>query len=228
MWNRSGIGGDVMLKKSLPVAVIVGMLALAGCARDKVGSGVEKSDIRRVGAFRSISLAAEIDVVVSVGEKRSVIVRGDGNLIGDVGTAVDGKKLEISQPENIDFEPKVGLGVEVSLPDLAAVEVSGAGEMRVEGVERDSFRADVSGAGNLRASGNVGRVEIDVSGAGDADFDALIARDVSVDVSGAGDVVVHATESLAASVSGAGDVTYSGDPEEVQTDISGAGDVDPG
>jgi hypothetical protein len=29
-------------------------------------------------------------------------------------------------------------------------------------------------------------------------------------------------------VSGAGDVTYTGDPSDVQTDVSGAGDVDPG
>jgi hypothetical protein len=51
---------------------------------------------------------------------------------------------------------------------------------------------------------------------------------VNVDLSGAGDVHVHATESLDASVSGAGRVLYPGDPADVKTDVSGAGTVEKG
>jgi hypothetical protein len=51
----------------------------------------------------------------------------------------------------------------------------------------------------------------------------LVAREAVIEISGAGDVHVHATESLTASVSGAGDVIYTGDPEEVNKDVSGAG-----
>jgi hypothetical protein len=86
----------------------------------------------------------------------------------------------------------------------------------------------VSGEGDLQANGHVDWVEAEVSGAGDVDFTQLVARDAIVEISGADDIRVHATESLSASVSGAGDVTYTGDPSDVQTDVSGAGDVDPG
>jgi hypothetical protein len=66
-----------------------------------------------------------------------------------------------------------------------------------------------------------------VSGAGDVRLDQLVAREAKVEVSGAGSVHVHATDSLTASVSGVGDVVYSGRPEDVQKDVSGVGDVRP-
>jgi hypothetical protein len=206
----------------------LGLLVVAGCAADKVGSGDETSETREVDPFSRIVMGAEAEVVVAIGEEQQVTVRGDDNLVGDIGTAVEGDRLEISQPDNVDFEPKAGLVVEISVPELAAAEVSGAGNMSMDDVQGESFRAEVSGAGNLRATGRVDRVEAEVSGAGDVDFTQHFARDAIVEISGAGDIRVHATESLSASVSGAGDVTYTGDPSDVQTDVSGAGDVDPG
>lgn len=218
-----------MLRGNLIVAATSGLLVvIAGCATDKVGSGDETSETREVGPFSRIVMGAEAEVVVTVGDEQQVTVRGDDNLVGDVGTAVEADTLEISQPDNVDFEPEAGLVVEISMPELAAVEVSGAGNMSMDDVQGDSFQAEVSGAGNLQATGRVDRVEAEVSGAGDVDFTQLLARDAIVEISGAGDIRVHATESLSASVSGAGDVTYTGDPADVQTDVSGAGDVNPG
>lgn len=46
-------------------------------------------------------------------------------------------------------------------------------------------------------------------------------------MSGAGSVHVHASDSLTASVSGVGDVVYSGRPEDVTEDVSGVGEVRP-
>jgi Putative auto-transporter adhesin, head GIN domain len=82
---------------------------------------------------------------------------------------------------------------------LSAVEVSGIGNMTMEGVQGASFRAEVSGEGDLQATGRVDRVEAEVSAAGDVDFTQLVARDAVVEISGAGDIQVHATESLSTS-----------------------------
>jgi hypothetical protein len=66
-----------------------------------------------------------------------------------------------------------------------------------------------------------------VSGAGDVRLERLVAQEAEVEVSGAGSVHVHATDSLTASVSGVGDVVYSGRPEDVQEEVSGVGEVRP-
>lgn len=62
----------------------------------------------------------------------------------------------------------------------------------------------MSGAGNVAATGNVERVEAEISGAGDLDFSDLVAEIATIEISGAGDVRIYASESLDASVSGAG------------------------
>lgn len=194
----------------------------------KEGSGVEASETRDLDAFSRLSLSGEADVVVTIGEPQTVSVRGDDNLLADVETDVDEDTLEISEPSNIDLDPRVGIFVQITVPALQEVDVSGAGDVSVEGLSGDLFRAEVSGAGDVEASGDVERVEAEVSGAGDIRFAALVARAATADVSGAGNVQVHATESLVASVSGAGNITYTGDPADLETDVSGAGEINPG
>jgi hypothetical protein len=203
-------------------------LSLLGCAVEKEGSGVEASEERDLDAFSKISLEGEADVAVAIGEPQTVTVRGDDNLLADVETEVDGDTLQISHPTNVDPEPQVGLTVEITVPELEEVEVSGAGDVTAAGLRDGDLVVEVSGAGDIEATGEVDRVEAEVSGAGDVQLGELVAREAVAEVSGAGDIHVHATESFSGEVSGAGDITYTGDPPEVQTDVSGVGDINPG
>jgi hypothetical protein len=142
-----------------------------------------------------------------------------------VETKVSGDELEISQDEDID--PKAGITVDTRTPALNMVTVSGVGGLTARGIDGEAFRVEVSGAGGVEATGEADNVEIVVSGAGDVRFQKLIAQEASVEVSGAGSVHVAATDSLTASVSGVGDVVYSGNPERVEKDVSGVGEVRP-
>jgi Putative auto-transporter adhesin, head GIN domain len=211
----------------LAVGLIGAALWLVGCSKEKEGSGVAASERRNVGSFSRVLLSGEASVVVTVGGELRVTVRADDNLLRDVDTQVQDSTLEISQPDNLDLAPKVGIDVDITVPTLEGVEVSGSGDVSVDGIRGDVFQTEVSGAGNVHASGQVDRVEAVVSGAGDVRLVDLVAREAIVEISGAGDIHVHATESLTASVSGAGDVIYTGDPEEVNRDVSGAGEIRP-
>jgi hypothetical protein len=71
----------------------LGLLVVAGCAADKVGSGDETSDIPEVDPFSRIVMGAEVEVVVAIGDEQQVTVRGDENLGGDIDTAVEGDTL---------------------------------------------------------------------------------------------------------------------------------------
>jgi putative autotransporter adhesin-like protein len=218
-----------LLARTVPSGLaLVAALLLVACGTGKKGSGHEASETRSVGSFSRISLGAETDVVVTVGQTPRVVVRGDDNLLADIHTKVEGGTLTISQPENVDLRPKKGLIVEITVQELEEVVVTGSGDVKIEGIHGGSLRVEVSGAGEVDASGSVDRVEVVVSGAGDIHMDKLVARDAQVVVSGAGDVEVQATGSLDATVSGAGDITYTGNPASVQEHVSGAGSVSPG
>jgi hypothetical protein len=214
--------------RSLVTVIALGAtLTLAGCTTQKEGSGVEASEARDLDAFSRISLSGETDVVVTVGDAQGVSIRGDDNLLADVETDVDDDTLEISDPSTVDLEPKAGITVEITVPELEEVTVSGSGDVRVEGIGSDIFRAEVSGSGKVEASGEVQRVDAEVSGSGDLELAELASRDAIAEVSGSGSIHLHATESLDASVSGSGDIVYAGDPPDVESDVSGSGDIRP-
>lgn len=62
-------------------------------------------------------------------------------------------------------------------------------------------------------------------GSSDAEFSQLVARHVEATVNGAGRIVVHATESLDASVPGAGEIVYEGNPADVTQSVTGVGSI---
>jgi hypothetical protein len=83
----------------------------------------------------------------------------------------------------------------------------------------------LSGASQTTLRGTVGKFEVDSSGASDLNARELTAHTVDVDLSGAGDAEVYATDRLDADVSGAGSVRYYGETKQVYQDVSGAGVV---
>ena len=53
----------------------------------------------------------------------------------------------------------------------------------------------------------------------------LQARIVEISITGAGSAVVNASNTLRVAITGAGDVTYFGNPKTVERHISGAGSI---
>jgi len=84
--------------------------------------------------------------------------------------------------------------------------------------------ADLSGAGLIELSGETKQLSIDGAGSSDIKCFDLKAEDVEIDISGAGNAEVFASARLDVEVSGAGDVKYRGSPSVSQR-ISGAGNV---
>jgi hypothetical protein len=228
------------------VALLVG--ALAGCSGvfppGVAGSGQERSEQRDVAAFERIRVVGLTDVTVTAGAP-SVTVRGDDNLIGEVVTEVDDGTLTVDERRQV--RPRAGLAVDVTTPRLGGAEVQGSGDLvardvagevltwtvdgsgslTIDGVDANVFRGDVNGSGDLEAAGRAERVELVVSGSGEADLRELMAREASVEASGSGNVLVRVSEALQASSSGSGDVIYAGAPRDVQEDASGSGDIGP-
>jgi hypothetical protein len=69
---------------------------------------------------------------------------------------------------------------------------------------------------------------VTVSGSGEYAGSDLATQQTEVEVSGSGNAKVNVTDSLTATVTGSGNVTYTGNPAQVQQDSSGSGDIVPG
>ena len=205
-------------------AAVVALLARGGPSSPGVlGSGVPAAQSRALARFSSLDLAGSNNVTVVVGGRQSVVVHADSNLIRYVTTRVVAGTLVIGTTGS--FTTRSPMGVEVSVPSLAAVRLSGSGDISVTGIEARQLTVMLSGSGVLSANGTTSRLDVTVGGSGLAQLSDLVARDVRAVVTGSGLIRVTATASLNAAVPGTGAIIYGGNPPHVISSVTGTGAV---
>ncbi|HEY5160570.1 MAG TPA: head GIN domain-containing protein [Gaiellaceae bacterium] len=219
---------DGLRKLAMGIAALALLALLTACeiqiGPGPKGSGVETSAKREVASFNRVDLRGDADVSIVAGEARSVTVRGDDNLLGRVKTKVEGDTLVISTRR---YRSKIGMTVEIGVPALNGVELSGSGTIDVHKLSGASFSADLSGSGELELDGKVDALDLDISGSGDARLDDVSASDTKLRVSGSGDINASGTtKSLEVNIPGSGSAHLDRlSALEAQVDISGDGDV---
>ena len=124
------------------------------------------------------------------------------------------------------MRPDLPLTATISVKELTHVTLSGASILDAKKLAGKEFQLKVSGASRCTLDGAVDALTIAVSGAGKVKADELKARKVKVIASGACRASVFASEALDVSLSGAGKVTYLGDPKKVTQNISGVGKLE--
>ncbi len=187
------------------------------------GSGVTATQTRTVPSFSEIDLAGASAINVQVGDVQTVVVHADDNLIERVTTEVRDGTLVVEETGR--FSTSSPLTVDVTVPTLAAVTLSGSGHVRVAGVRAGDFTVRVSGSGQMIVAGQVERLDASLPGSGNVLLRGLTARDVTATVAGSGHLEVWASMSLDASIPGSGEIVYAGHPATVRQSISGSGAV---
>lgn len=211
------------------------------------GSGVVKSEERRVSGFDAIEVEYPAEITVQQGESESVTIETDDNLLPQLGTEVRNGTLYFENTEkswNERVNPSTTVQVTITVVDLSQVSFPSAGKMLVKSLETESLAISVSGAGdieltdldvnrleftlsgagNVYADGTAENLQLRISGFGSFNGDELESQEVEVAISGAGSATVWAESNLDARISGAGSVNYYGDPE-VSKSVSGVGSV---
>jgi hypothetical protein len=188
------------------------------------GSGIPAREARDVAPFRGVELAGANNVVVHVGRPQSVVVTADDNLVGRVTTTVsDGTLVVANKPGS--FSTTSPMRVEVTVPTLNALTLSGSGNIVADGVRSPQLQVSLPGSGTLTGSGTAARLGITVGGSGMVQFTRLVATRARATVSGSGSIFVTATGALDAAVSGSGAILYTGNPGAVTKNVTGSGTI---
>ena len=203
--------------------IAVLMLFMTGCFIGKPGSGISKTETREVEDFHQVALRGSGEVNVKVGGPKSVTVTLDDNLIEMVTTEVKDGKLTIAVEGS--YSSRIGLKVEIVVPELNGFFCSGSGDAIIQDVQSPSFEASVSGSGSIEASGKTDSVDVRIAGSGDVNLKQLETSDSKVSISGSGSVSVNSRKTVSVDISGSGDVDIYGDSPIVTKSISGSGDV---
>ncbi len=214
------------------------------------GSGTIITEDRAVANVRSIDMeGGNYRVVVTRGSQESLSITSDDNIVEELTTEIDGEKLKIFWGDGNGISawrvnPTEDVLVELTLPELVNIDMSGSSDIEATGVtgdalsvsiagsgdvtlinlDVDTLTLDIEGSGDIDADGTATNQEIDIDGSGRIHADNLAGRTARVDVSGSGDVTLNISDTLDVEINGSGTVEYYGDPV-INQDISGSGDL---
>ncbi|MBJ6118574.1 DUF2807 domain-containing protein [Pontibacter sp. BT310] len=197
--------------------------------------------------FDHINIAGHYHVQIKQGNRHQVTVRGSQREINKMEVRENGGELTIESEDKVfnlfeDHEPVL---IQITVPDLQRLELSGAIKADVIGINTNeldlelagavkaainvrarTIRADIAGATSTRFTGTTDRLELDAAGACKVNAEQLRASDVRVEASGANKIDVYATSSLTADASGASRISYKGNPASKQINADGASKVE--
>ncbi|HUP17490.1 MAG TPA: DUF2807 domain-containing protein [Acidimicrobiia bacterium] len=189
------------------VSQLLGLLLLTAIvAACTTGSGNLVTETREVGEFDRIDVSSGIavELFIEAGSPTQVTTHFDDNLQDMIRTEVVDGTLIIEADGSFTVTGS-GRMVEVEVPSLAALAVSGGASVQgVGAVEQLAVRAD---GGSL------------------VDLSDLVVQDVAVDVSAGADLDVTTESSIEGEVSGGASLTVNGDPATRNLDVSGGGSV---
>jgi Putative auto-transporter adhesin, head GIN domain len=216
----------VILVALIVAAVVIGRAFSGSSTSPGTGSGVAATHARVVPTFKGIELAGANNVIVRVGQKQSVTVHADDNLLARVTTQVRSGNLVIGQtPGNLSA--KAPMSVVVSVPTLDAITLRGDGNISATQIDSPSLTITIPGSGTVHATGTTAHLTVTIGGSGAASLGGVTARDARAALSGDGTIMLTARHSLAATVSGSGAIFYGGNPPKVTQTVTGTGTIMP-
>jgi len=212
--------------KILTILIALVALTATGCKHGintgVKGSGKRVVQKRDVGAFTSISSMGAFDIEVVAQKTQSVEIEGDDNILPLISMEVSSNSLRIKNDQGFSVSEPVK--IRISVPDLTALHVSGAGTIDIAGLKNDSFVIECDGAPNIKVAGSTKTLNINTSGAGKIDTHSLHASTGVIESKGVAKIDVDVKDHLDVNISGPSTVTFEGDPTINKT-IHGPGKV---
>ena len=205
--------------------LLVAAAIIAGCSRTGIkGDGVIKTESRPLSDFSELAVEGAYKITWTTG-KPALTISTDQNLLPLIKTTVSGNTLQIHKEENL--RPTKGITIVLSSPSLSDIKVTGAVMLTAEKLSGQALKLECEGASQIRVAGSVTNLEANLTGASKLDADSLQTQTATLSLDGASYGNITVTETLSASISGAGMLTYSGNPKSVEKNVSGAGSIRP-
>lgn len=210
--------------KKVLIASIAGCVVLvAGCHLPGIrGNGRIKTEERPITAFSNVDASGAFEIEWANGSP-ALRITTDENLLPYIETDVSGDTLRLDTREHI--WPTHGIKVFISGPTRTGGKMRGAVKLTVTQLSGPIFALESKGASEVTLDGSVDRLLVDMTGASQLAADRLQAKTAEISTTGAADAEVAVSDTLKVVITGAGKVTYSGNPPTIKKQITGAGSI---
>ncbi|MDQ6655200.1 MAG: DUF2807 domain-containing protein [Verrucomicrobiota bacterium] len=213
----------IALKLATLAALAVLMLLLSSCHWAGIrGNGHVVTENRNVPPFTELQADGAYDVTWTTGAP-AVSITTDQNLLEHIQVRSENGKLTIDWGKPL--RGTHGIKIKIASPVLSRIQLNGAVRFTGANFSGPELYLEANGASRITLQGDVNALSAEMNGASRLDAESLSTRAMELSISGAGRAEVNVSEVLKVDISGAGKVTYSGNPKTVNKTVSGAGSV---
>ena len=198
-------------------------------------------------AITEVALESSFNVSIKYGAKQKVVITGSDEHIEKLNVRLKGKRLLLGMKKG--RYNNLNLKAEITIPYLDMAIVAGSGDMEIGAFDnlsnlglivsgsgniittstvavQNTVDIKISGSGNIRVNGTASHSNILISGSGDSRASKLKTSSNNSLISGSGNAEIDVTNKLSATLSGSGNVYYTGAPAIDRQEI-GSGRVKP-
>ena len=231
-----------MNKKFIITAALFALSVLlqVGCA-----NGPYQTREEDVSGFDRVSFETFGEIIIEQGDRESLTIEAPRDYMRYITAEVENGTLVISTRRGFFGGPIRRVTYTITVENLEEVSLSGAGAVKILGLETEDLLVNLTGAGSIEIddlrgedlevnlssagaiviAGEVETQEVDLSGVGSYEAGDLRTSETTITLSGAGSAVIWVEDYLDVDVSGIGSVAYYGENPDVHQSVSGLGSV---
>ncbi|MDR6530453.1 hypothetical protein J2800_001189 [Caulobacter rhizosphaerae] len=167
------------------------------------------------GAGGSVKIVGPQRLVdrVTLANGRLTLRDGDGGVV-----SIHGHGVHISRDSD-------QLSVEVVAPGVRTFTLNGSGDLYLKAYDQPDLVLEINGSGRVEAQGKTRKVDLKVSGSGEADLRSLDTGDAKVALAGSGEAHLAPHGAAEVEVAGSGDVYLTSKPTVLSSNVAGSGEV---
>ena len=188
------------------------------------GSGTFKTESRAVTTFSSISFKSVGKLKIQQTGKESLTIIAEDNILPILESRVSDQTLYISNANTSSINPTEPIEFVVEVKSLENLNAKGVGSIEIKDIQGKRLAIFLDGVGSIAIAGNVDVLDLELTGVGSFDGQALKTKQAQVRNKGVGSAVVNVSEHLDASVSGLGSIEYVGSPQVTES-VKGMGSI---
>ena len=183
--------------------------------------------------FERVVVEAACDVKFIQSDKSRVVMKSDGSEARLMESVVKDGVLYVryknAKGSKLLRVRDVNVSVTIYSPDLIGLELRGAGQVDIDGLDTDTLKLELRGAGDVRMKNIVcDRIDAMLKGAGSINIDSLTTEQASLALNGVGNVEVGFVNSgvVDCELKGVGNVKLRGNVRKWSSSVKGTGNVD--
>lgn len=216
-------------KKEVSCAVVLSVVLMAflsfGCIIGPIeGSEEMATEKREVTDFNRLEIGWGFEANITRGSDYSISITANENVLDRVLVSRSGDKLKVGM-KSATYN-RLQLRVEITMPELVEVELSGGSDAIVSGFgAHEEFRMDLSGGSSIRMDGSTDRLQAESSGGSRMLLSNFQVVDLEIEMSGGGKATVRVSGRIDGDLSGGSHLYYIGNPTLGDIEKSGGSSV---